>query len=98
MANQTFEVAHIREQGQDMVIVPVASVVGSKSLQKQNEIKDSLQMYAADAGLAGVVCLVWNSGNKFSFLAPFQWHGFFRSINMRFVSVNINKRLVCNNV
>jgi len=95
MSTQTFEVAHLREQGQDMIIVPVNSSVGSKSQQQQNELKISLEMYAANAGLAGTVCLVWNSGNRFGFLAPSQWHGFFRSIDMNFVAININKKLTC---
>ena len=96
MRSQSYEIAHIRKQGQDMIIVPVSSSVGSKNQQKQNEIKDSLQIYAADAGLAGIVCLVWSSGNRFNFLAPQQWHGFLRSIDMRFVAANINKKLTCN--
>ena len=96
MSTQTFEVAHLREQGQDMIIVPVNSSVGSKSQQQQNELKRSLQMYAANAGLAGTVCLVWNSGNRFGFLAPSQWHSFFRSIDMSFVAINVNKKLTCN--
>ena len=96
MSTQTYEVAHLREQGQDIIIVPVNSSVGAKNQQQQNEIKRSIQIYASNAGLAGTVCLVWSSGNKFNFLAPSQWHGFFRSIDMRFVTVNINKRLTCN--
>ena len=78
-----------------MIIVPVDSSVGCKSQQQQNEIKSSLQMFAGKAGLAGTVCLVWNSGNRFNFLAPTQWHGFFRSIDMRVVAENINKKLTC---
>jgi len=98
MGTQTYEVAHLREQGQDMIIVPVTSSVGSKNNQQQNEIKNSLQLFAADAGLAGIVCLVWSSGNRFSFLAPSQLHVFFRSIDMRFVAANINKRLTCKKI
>lgn len=96
MSTKTFEVAHLREQGQDIIIVPVDSSVGSKNQQQQNEIKSSLQMHAANAGLAGTVCLVWNFGNRFVFLAPSQWHGFFRSIDMNFVAINVNKKLTCN--
>ena len=95
MSTQTYEVAHLREQGQDMIIVPVKSSVASKTQQQQNEIKSSLQMYAENAGLAGTVCLVWSTGNRFGFLAPTPWHGFFRSINMNFVALNVNKKLTC---
>lgn len=96
MRSQTYEIAHIREQGQNIIIVPVSSAVGSKSLQQQNEVRDSLQMFSANAGLAGKVCLVWSTGNRFNFLAPPQWHSFFRSIDMSFVAANINKNLTCN--
>ena len=95
MASQVYKVAHIREQGQDMIIVPVASRVQSMSSQEQNELKASLQYYARDAGLAGEVCLVWEYGNRCHFLAPKPWHPFFSNISMRFIAANINKKLTC---
>ncbi|MGI2870794.1 hypothetical protein ACRTC8_18405 [Vibrio cholerae] len=95
MSSQTYEVAHIREQGQNMIIIPVNPTVNSYSQARLNELKQNLQYYANDAGLAGEVCLVWQTGNTFHFLAPTQWQAFFRSINMRFVAMNINKKLTC---
>lgn len=97
MSSATYDVAHIREQGQDMIIVPVKSSVNSMTSQQQNELKSSIQFFARDAGLAGEVCLVWNNGSRFSFLAPRQWHPFFKGINMSFVAANINKKLTCKN-
>lgn len=94
--NNVYQVAHIREQGQDMIIVPMDPSINSKTLQQQNDVKSYIQASASSAGLSGTVCLIWSAGNKFSFLAPTQWHAFFRSINMNFVSANINKRLTCN--
>jgi len=95
MSSETYEVAHINEQGQDMIIIPVSSSVNSKTQQQQNELKESLQYFANDAGLKGTVCLVWDAGNRFNFLAPNQWHPFFRSIDMSFVAANINRELTC---
>ena len=95
MASQTYEVAHIREQGQDMIIVPVSSRVQSMSSQQQNELNQSLQYYANDAGLSGEVCLVWEYRNLFYFLAPRPWHPFFKNMDMRFVASNINRKLTC---
>lgn len=95
MSSQTYQVAHIREQGQNMIIIPVSNSVNNIGTAKQNELKSSLQLFAQDAGLAGEVCLVWEHGNHFHFLAPSQWHGFFKSINMQFVARNINKKLTC---
>jgi hypothetical protein len=96
MTSETYKIAHIREQGQDMIIIPVSSSVNSKTQNQQNELLASLQYFSRDAGLAGTVCLVWEVGNRLSFLAPPQWHGFFKSLNMRFVLQNINKKLTCN--
>jgi len=95
MPSSTYDVAHINEQGQNMIIIPVDSSVGSKTQNQQNELSNSLQIFANDAGLAGSICLVWTSGNRFNFLAPNQWHSFFKSIDMRFVRTNINKKLTC---
>jgi hypothetical protein len=95
MSSETYEVAHIREQGQDMIIIPVSNSVNNMSNVKQNELKSSLQYYASDAGLAGEVCLVWNHGQHFHFMAPQPWHSFFKSMNMQFVARNINKKLTC---
>ena len=95
MASQTYEVAHIREQGQDMIIIPVSSSVNNMSNGQQNELKNELQYFARDAGLAGEVCLVWQYGQRFHFLAPPPWHPFFKGLSMNFVARNINKKLTC---
>ncbi|NUW72499.1 hypothetical protein HOP38_08205 [Vibrio mediterranei] len=95
MSSETYQVAHIREQGQDMIIIPLNQRVGTYSQSQLNDLKRSLQFYASDAGLAGEVCLVWESGRTFHFLAPTPWHAFFRSINMSVVAANINKKLTC---
>lgn len=95
MASQIYEVAHIREQGQEMIIIPVSNSVNNIGSTKQNELKSFLQDSSRSAGLVGEVCLVWEQGRNFYFLAPKQWHGFFKSINMRFVAQNINRKLTC---
>ncbi|CAK2159080.1 conserved hypothetical protein [Vibrio crassostreae] len=95
MSSETYEVAHIREQGQDMIIIPVDARVNNFPPNKQNELRNSLQIYASDAGLAGEVCVVWQVGRNFHFMAPNPWHAFFKSIDMRFVARNINKKLMC---
>lgn len=95
MSSQTYEVAHIQEQGQDMVIIPVSSSFAHKSIQEQSEIEQSLQYCAANAGLRGTVCVVWTTGSQFNFRAPKQWHAFFRTKDMNFVAANINRKLTC---
>lgn len=95
MTTETYKIAHIREQGQDMIIIPVNSSINNKTQNQQNELLDSLQYFANDAGLAGTVCLVWEVGGRLNFLAPRPWHGFFSSLNMNFIVQNINKNLTC---
>ncbi len=91
----SFEIAHIREQGVDLIIVPLDSAFGSKSKRDQNEIINSLQDCASSAGLAGTVVPVWRVGNSHAFIAPDKWHPFFKSFRWNDILRNINKKLTC---
>lgn len=89
-----FKVAHIREQGQNMVIVPLDSGFGRKMSSEQNEIAAELQLRSRSAGLAGRVVPVWdNGGGRIGFLAPHNWHSFFASVSLRWVFANINREI-----
>ena len=89
-----FKVAHIREQGQDMIIIPVEDSFKYKSSQEQNQNRNGLQVRARGAGLAGKVVLVWDAGaGRMGFLAPREWHDFFSSISLDFIAMNINKEI-----
>jgi hypothetical protein len=91
-----FRIAHLREQGQDMIIVPLSRDFGQKSNAEQNEILHSLQSCARAAGLAGTVVPVWDAGGgRMGFMAPQQWRNFFASINLGIVAQNLNKVLTC---
>lgn len=91
----SFEVAHIHEQGVDLVIIPLEPSFGLKSSADQNEITAELQLCANLAGLAGTVVPVWDERGTMMFLAPDSFHPFFRSIDLAFVAANINRRLTC---
>jgi len=92
----SFDVAHIREQGQNIIIVPMDRSFGHMTHQQRAEQAALLQQYAASAGLAGTVVPVWDSGGgRMAFLAPTPWHPFFRNVSLRFVAANINRRLTC---
>jgi hypothetical protein len=94
MAN--FNVAHINEQGFNLIIVPLESSFDSKNLSAQNAFQNSLQACAKKAKLSGTIVLVWlNSFGQMQFLAPQNFHGFFQSIDMDFVKYNINTQLTC---
>ncbi len=91
------DIAHIREQGQDMIIVPLDSNYGFKSQSEQNEIRASIQHCARAAGLRGTVVTVWDAGHgRMGFLAPQQWQAFFSSISLHTITRSLNKTLTCN--
>ena len=87
-------VAHLHEQGQDMIIVSLESSFGRKSPQDQNAITADIQEHALGAGLKGTVVPVWDGGGgRMAFRAPPPWHPFFRNLNLRLVAANINREL-----
>jgi hypothetical protein len=89
----TFKVAHLREQGQDMVIVPLDSSFGHKTSADQEAIIADLQMHSLAAGLAGTVVPVWEQSGRMAFIAPTPWHPFFKSLSLQAVFANVNKEL-----
>lgn len=89
-----FKVAHVREQGQNMIIVPLDSVFGKRIGRDQQSIASELQVRSRSAGLAGRVVPVWDEGDgRMGFFAPQNWHAFFASINLRWVFANINREI-----
>ncbi|PAA08027.1 hypothetical protein CJU78_12035 [Pseudomonas fragi] len=89
-----YQIAHVRQSGQDMIIFPLTSSFGSQSNTSQQEIMDSLQQAAWGADLAGHVAVIWQSGNRVHFRAPTAWHSFFKSPDIwEWVMTNINKQL-----
>ncbi len=92
----TYDVAHIHEQEQDMVIVPMKSAFGRLPAHEQEEQIDLLQQCSISAGLRGTVVPVWDDGGgRMAFIAPRPWHGYFSSLNLGIVAAMINKRLTC---
>ncbi len=90
----TFEVAHVREQGIDLIVVPLNDQFGRQSQGDQNGVIYELQTRARAAGLAGTVVLVWDDGGgRMAFRAPTNWHSFFRSIGWNWVAANVNRKL-----
>jgi hypothetical protein len=88
------KVAHLRQQGQDMIIVPLDRSFAQKTENDQHATINELQMVAHSAGLAGEVVPVWdNGGGRMAFIAPNPWHPYFRSINLAFVWANVNREL-----
>ena len=88
-----FRVAHLREQGQNMLIFPLESGVHHRTDQEKSEILNELEMRANAAGLAGSAVIVWEYGRSFNFMGPRAWHPFLRSISMSFVQRNVNREV-----
>jgi hypothetical protein len=89
-----FKVAHMREQGVDLLIIPLDSTLGNKMPEDQRAAIADLQMRAHAAGLAGTVVPVWDSGGgRMAFIAPDSWHAFFKALNLLWVFANINREL-----
>ncbi len=89
-------IAHIHEQGQDMIIVPLNHSFGCKSQKEQEQTISYIQQIAINAGLAGTVVPVWDtSSDRFAFLAPLPWHPFFKSLTSSDISCMLNRKLIC---
>jgi hypothetical protein len=85
----SIEVAHVREQGQDMIIVPMNDQFGRKPQSDQHAVINEIQRRASGAGLAGTVVAVWPGG----FIAPRPWHPFFRTFSYGQALANVNRSL-----
>jgi hypothetical protein len=98
MPTETYQIAHIKEQNQDIIIVPMDPSIDYKTQQQKDTIQQTIQICATNAGLAGIVCLVWENKNRFNFMAPPQWHSYFRGLTMLSVTSKLNKTLTCQQV
>jgi len=91
----TFEIAHIREQGVDLIIVFLASVFGTLPAAEQQQTILQLTACARGAGLAGTVIPVWPAGSQWRFIAPQEMHPFFTTVDFGLLAASINKKLTC---
>ena len=90
----SFKIAHVKEQGVDLIIVPLESAFGRASSSDQQGQIAAMQIAARSAGLAGAVVPVWdNGGGRMGFIAPQQWHPFFKGLALFTVGQNLNKTL-----
>jgi len=58
-----YKIAHIREQGIDLIIAPLDSSFEYRTSQEQQEFISALQICASSTGLAGAVIPIWQYGN-----------------------------------
>lgn len=89
-----FQLAHIREQGVDLIVVFVAERVRWIPDDEKQALSNGLALCARSAGLAGHVVLVWPGG----FFCDRNFHAYFQNTPYDFLAANINKRLSCSNI
>jgi hypothetical protein len=89
----SLQVAHIREQGVNLIIAPLNHSFGQKLPADQDATIGEIQHRARQAGLAGTVIPVWEQGGRMRFIAPPNYHPFFRNLNMSTICRSLNKEL-----
>jgi hypothetical protein len=90
----TFQVACLRRDGQDLIIVPVDRTFGARSPAEQSRIQEAFQRSATAAEIPGVVVPVWEDATgRMAFRAPPPWHEFLKSIDMVYVATALNRKL-----
>ena len=88
-----FSVAHLREQGQDMLLFPLDSAFHQRTDEQQSAVVHQLETRAHSAGLAGGAVVVWEHGGRGYFRGPRQWHTFLRGISLRWVMAQVNREI-----
>lgn len=88
-----FKIAHIKEQGQDIIIVPLDESFDRQTEMHQESFLNEIRSAAALAGLRGVVVPIWPSYGNIKFIAPLPWHAFFKSITLDRVYKILNREL-----
>ena len=92
----TYEVAHIRHQGQNIILIVVDASFARMSSSDQQNTYAALQACANNAGLAGTVALAWTLGTgRMAFYGPSAWNRFLANLDPHTVARNINKKLTC---
>lgn len=90
---ETFQVAHIKHDGQDVILVLVTNSFASNTTAKKNEIYAAMQSAATSAGLAGGVVLVWDQSGRPVSWGPTAWQSYLSSITWDYILSNVNRSL-----
>jgi hypothetical protein len=91
----TVGVAHVREQGHDMIIVPLDASFGERTTTQQNAAIAAIRRAAASAGMQGTIVIFWeDASGRMNFLGPLPSSPFLQEIDMRWIAANINRQLI----
>ena len=89
----SLKAAHIREQGQNMIIFPLDHTFGHKSDRDRSLALNELEQRARASGLAGRAVAFWESANRTHFIGPRPWHPFLGGLSMRDVMASVNMEI-----
>ncbi|TEA78688.1 hypothetical protein [Allopusillimonas ginsengisoli] len=89
------KVAHIREHGRDLIIIPLDSSFHDKSRNERKAALKAMQECVSSAGLDGIIVPVWRAGHNRYFIAPEEWHSFIKTLSWHTIISRLNKLLVC---
>jgi hypothetical protein len=88
-----FKIAHLKQNDVNLIIVPLARGFGELAASDKDQVITELQDRAIAAELNGRVVPVWDGGGQMRFIAPREWHAFFRTLKLRTVRANLNREL-----
>jgi hypothetical protein len=89
----SYDIAYVRELGQNMILIPLDSSFGHKPEAAQNSFLFEFEKRAHNAGLRGQAAAVWETGGRTETRGPRNWAGFLGSLSMALVLRNVNKKL-----
>jgi hypothetical protein len=84
----------LREQGKEVILVPLSSRFDHEPEDNQHAMISEIQAAAVGAGLVGKVVPVWpTSSGRTRFISPPQWRALFSGISYRWVKSKVNGTL-----
>jgi hypothetical protein len=95
IAKSTFDIAHFREQGEDLVIIVMPRGIDDFPTSDKELLFNEFKKCAKEARLSGSIAMVWNKPGTMGIYGPTRWMPFLKSINMKYVKDRVNKELTC---
>ena len=90
----TFNIANVKVQGVDIVMIILDASFERKPFKEQEEIINEFQKRAITSGFHGEVIPIWDGGKgSIHFKAPPSLHPFLSTINQHYVAEHFNKQL-----
>ncbi len=90
----TFEVAYVKQQGTNLIIVFVTSYFHDLTFEQQCTLAEEAGKSSKASGMRGQVAFVWKDGSgKMGFWAPKEFEGFFNKLNPLVLAKSFNRKL-----